>query len=140
VLSSTCSHNPAAVGSAARTGEPMAPTRTRAPMMIDFRKDALITTLPITTPTILCLRSFWPDPPHLAWSMAWPETVVISRNFDARESRTCVLIQSPWHRSYAVVPARGTPRRSRRGDPVAGAHNHRLLNMGAQHKRVYARP
>src|SRR4029450_9965617 len=29
-----------------------------------------------------------------------------------------------------VVPARGTPRRSRRGDPVAGTHNHRLWNMG----------
>jgi tRNA (guanine37-N1)-methyltransferase len=41
--------------------------------------------------------------------------------------------------SYTVVPARGTPRRSRRGDPVAGTHNHRLWNMGPQHKRVYAR-
>jgi hypothetical protein len=41
--------------------------------------------------------------------------------------------------SYTVVPARGTPRRWRRGDPVAGTHNHRLWNMGPQHKRVYAR-
>jgi hypothetical protein len=27
----------------------------------------------------------------------------------------------------------------RRGDPVAGTHDHRLWNMGPQHKRVYAR-
>src|SRR5262249_23159304 len=45
--------------------------------------------------------------------------------------------QSPHH--CLVVPARGTPRRERRGDPVAGTHNHRLWNMGPQHKRVYAR-
>src|SRR5262249_55603005 len=29
-----------------------------------------------------------------------------------------------------VVPARGTPRRSRRGDPVAGTHDHRPVVMG----------
>jgi hypothetical protein len=33
-------------------------------------------------------------------------------------------------RTSYVVPARGTPRRSRRGDPVAGTHNHQLWNMG----------
>src|SRR5262249_2595740 len=32
--------------------------------------------------------------------------------------------------SHPAVPARGTPRRSRRGAPVAGAHNHRRWNMG----------
>ncbi len=30
----------------------------------------------------------------------------------------------------SVVPARGTPRRERRGDPVAGTHNHGLWNKG----------
>src|SRR2546430_507805 len=33
-------------------------------------------------------------------------------------------------RTATVVPARGTPRRLRRGDPVAGTHDHRLWNMG----------
>jgi 23S rRNA pseudouridine2605 synthase len=33
-----------------------------------------------------------------------------------------------------VVPTKGTPPRSRRGDPVAGTHNHRLWTMGPQHK------
>jgi hypothetical protein len=42
-------------------------------------------------------------------------------------------------RTSSVVPAGGTPRPSRRGDPVAGTHNHQLWNMGPQHKRVYAR-
>jgi hypothetical protein len=42
--------------------------------------------------------------------------------------------------STDVVPAWGTPRRLRRGDSVAGTHNHHLWNMGHQHKRIYARP
>jgi len=55
----------------------------------------------------------------------------------------------PFHRSqpnstdqliYAVVPAKGTLRRWRRGDPVAETYNDRLWNMGPQRKRVYARP
>jgi hypothetical protein len=37
-----------------------------------------------------------------------------------------------------VVPARGTPRRSRRGDPVAGTHDHRSVFMGPGSR--YARP
>jgi hypothetical protein len=38
-----------------------------------------------------------------------------------------------------VVPARGTPRRSRRGDPVAGTHDHRPVFMGPGSPPAFAR-
>src|SRR6266852_97899 len=51
-----------------------------------------------------------------------------------------IVSQLAWYvsrRFFPFVPARGTPRRSRRGDPVAGTQRSAL---DSRHKRVYARP